>query len=80
MARKTKTPATPTFQMYDVLQIDWQTGNGWQDFSTLKSEDEYREAVRIVRGGTCYAMPHWTPRTAVLFRIVSDRNEVKVSQ
>lgn len=50
----------PTFEKYDVLQIDWGAGSGWQDFSTLKEKSEFDHAVRIVRGYDCpsHVVPH----------------------
>jgi hypothetical protein len=70
----------PGCQRYDVLQIDWRKGEGWQDYTTLRDLSEFREAARIVKGGTCASMPHWIPRSAVSFRIKSDRGDVKLSE
>jgi hypothetical protein len=65
------------FEVYDVLEIDWRKGQGWQEYCCLKNEREGAEAVRIVDGGVCQSMPHWIERGQVQFRIVSRRGEVK---
>jgi hypothetical protein len=74
------TMAGYTFEKYDVLQIDWQKGDGWQDYVVLKEESKGREAARIVRGGHCQSMPHWINRDQVKFRIIDDRQKVKLTE
>src|SRR5687767_1050016 len=40
--------AYPNAERYDVLQVDWGTGKGWQDFTTLKETYEFQLAKRTV--------------------------------
>ncbi len=66
------------FEKYDVLEVDYKDGKGWGQYFVIKEESESREAMRIVNGAICQSLPHWVERSAVKFRIVSDRNVVKV--
>ncbi len=49
----TEIPVTADFDYhsipaYAVLQIDWQLGDGWEDYSTIRTEDEKRIAYNHV--------------------------------
>ena len=70
----------PEFEMYDVLEIDWGRGEGWQQYFVCKSHQDFADAARVVRGAVCPSAPHWIARSAMRFRLVSDRGVVKLTE
>ena len=56
-----------TFQAYDVLQISRDNATSWQDFSTLRSENDFANAEHLVATGmwdsvvVLFRVVRWTP-------------------
>jgi hypothetical protein len=53
-------PAYPNAEKYDVIQVDWGNGKGWQDFTTLKEPGDFWVAKRMVE--TSQPPPGFPPK------------------